>query len=91
MDSIWKTGTELPEFPELNENKKVDVLIIGGGMTGILCAHFLRERGVDYLLAEAERICSGSPSAEKSGRPFTIRPSSVLEKVSGCSIISFSI
>lgn len=60
MDSIWKTGTELPEFPELNENKKVDVLIIGGGMTGILCAHFLRERGVDYLLAEAERICSGT-------------------------------
>ena len=60
MDSIWKTGTELPEFPELNENKKVDVLIIGGGITGILCAHFLRERGVDYLLAEAERICSGT-------------------------------
>ncbi|MGN0736347.1 MAG: FAD-dependent oxidoreductase [Anaerovoracaceae bacterium] len=60
MDSIWKTGTELPEFPELKEDKKVDVLIIGGGMTGILCAHFLRERGVDYILAEAGNICSGT-------------------------------
>ena len=60
MDSIWKTGKELPEFPELKENKKVDVLVIGGGMTGILCAHFLKERGVDYMLAEAEKICSGT-------------------------------
>ena len=60
MYSIWKTGKELPEVPELKENKKVDVLVIGGGMTGILCAHFLKERGVDYMLAEAEKICSGT-------------------------------
>ena len=60
MDSIWKEGVKLPEFPELRENKKVDVLIIGGGMTGILCAHFLKERGVGYMLAEAGKICSGT-------------------------------
>lgn len=60
MDSIWREGVKLPEFPELRENKKVDVLIIGGGMTGILCAHFLKERGVGYMLAEAGKICSGT-------------------------------
>ena len=60
MDSIWREGVKLPEFPELRENKKVDVLIIGGGMTGILCAHFLKERGIDYMLAEAGKICSGT-------------------------------
>ena len=52
MDSIWKSSTQMPEFPVLKSNKKTDVLIIGGGITGLLCAHFLQERGVDYILAE---------------------------------------
>ncbi|MGN1333737.1 MAG: FAD-dependent oxidoreductase [Anaerovoracaceae bacterium] len=60
MDSIWKSGTKLPEFPELESDMKVDVLIIGGGITGILCAHFLQERGVDYVLCEAGTVCSGT-------------------------------
>lgn len=59
MDSIWKSSTQMPEFPALKSNKKTDVLIIGGGITGLLCAHFLQERGVDYILAEAGKICSG--------------------------------
>lgn len=59
MDSIWKSGTKLPEFSELESDMKVDVLIIGGGITGILCAHFLQERGVDYVLCEAGTVCSG--------------------------------
>ena len=56
MDSIWKSGTKLPEFSELESDMKVDVLIIGGGITGILCAHFLQERGVDYVLCEAGTV-----------------------------------
>ena len=59
MDSIWKSSTQMPEFPALKSNKKTDVLIIGGGITGLLCAHFLQERGVEYILAEAGKICSG--------------------------------
>lgn len=59
MDSIWSLSGQLPEFPELEGDKKTDVLIIGGGMTGILCANFLKERGVEYMLAEGRNICSG--------------------------------
>ena len=40
--SIWKENVELPSFKKLNENKDVDVLIIGGGMTGINTLDFLR-------------------------------------------------
>ena len=36
-----------------------DVLIIGGGMAGLLCAHRLSRAGVDYALVEADRICGG--------------------------------
>ena len=31
----------------------------GGGMTGILCAHMLHQLGIDYVLCEADTICSG--------------------------------
>ncbi len=36
-----------------------DVLIIGGGIAGILCAYMLQQSGVDYILTEATEICSG--------------------------------
>ena len=60
MDSIWMENIKLPEFPELKSDKKTDILIIGGGITGILCAHFLKERGAGYMLAEGRTICSGT-------------------------------
>ena len=59
MDSIWTKTVNLPQFPALEGDIKTDVLIIGGGMAGILCAHFLQEQGVDYVLAEGRTICSG--------------------------------
>lgn len=58
-DSIWTAGVELPEFPSLNQDIKTDVLIVGGGLAGILCAHMLAQSGVDYALIEADRICRG--------------------------------
>ena len=36
---------------------KTDVLIIGGGLCGLLCAHKLHQSGINYILVEAERIC----------------------------------
>ncbi len=59
MHSFWSETTKLPSFEALNKNLKVDVLIIGGGITGILCAHFLHQAGVRYALVEADTICSG--------------------------------
>ena len=59
MLSVWKDDSKLPEFEKLRGDLKTDVLIIGGGMAGILCAYMLEKAGVDYALAEAETICSG--------------------------------
>ena len=60
MDSIWSQTARLPEFEPLRGDLKTDVLIIGGGMTGLLCAHRLARSGVDYALVEADRICGGT-------------------------------
>ena len=59
MDSIWTRMEKLPNFPKLQGDTKTDVLIVGGGMAGILCAYFFQEKGIDYLLAEGRTICSG--------------------------------
>ena len=59
MDSIWCATTQQPGFGSLNEDIKTDVLIIGGGMAGLLCAWMLASAGVDHTLVEAGRICSG--------------------------------
>jgi len=60
LNSVWYDKTKLPSFNRLENDIKTDVLIIGGGITGILCAHFLHNAGVDYVLTEAETICDGT-------------------------------
>ncbi|MDD3222778.1 MAG: FAD-dependent oxidoreductase [Clostridia bacterium] len=59
MSSIWTETVKLPTFQRLESDKKTAVLIIGGGIAGILCAYQLSLAGVDYILVEAKRICSG--------------------------------
>lgn len=59
MLSIWSEITEIPVFEQLQHDITTDVLIIGGGMAGILCAHMLKQEGADYVLVEAERIGCG--------------------------------
>ena len=59
MDSVWTQTGSLPGFEPLQKDLKTDVLIIGGGMAGLLCAFQLSQAGVDCALAEADRICGG--------------------------------
>ena len=59
MDSIWRQTAELPRFDPLDGDLKTDVLVIGGGLTGLLCAHQLTRAGVDCALVEADRLCGG--------------------------------
>lgn len=60
MKSLWHDTVSLPPFPRLERDLRTDVLIIGGGLTGILCAYLLAQEGIDYVLVEAGRICSST-------------------------------
>lgn len=56
MESIWERDVKMPEFQTVNGDMKVETLVIGGGMAGLLCGHFLKEQGARYALIEKDRI-----------------------------------
>ena len=44
--NIWQKQTSLPKFNKLQEDVSVDVLIVGGGLVGILCAKLLNDNNI---------------------------------------------
>ena len=59
QEAIWNREVQLPRFPCLEEDIRTDVLIIGGGLAGLLCAWKLSGAGIDCMLIEENRIMSG--------------------------------
>lgn len=60
MKSLWQDFSGMPRFSPLDGDVKTDVLIIGGGITGVLTAYFLHQRRIPYVLVEKDRICGGT-------------------------------
>ena len=59
MKSVWEQVAPQERFESLSGNKNTDVLIVGGGIAGILCACQLKNAGVECMIAEAKEICGG--------------------------------
>lgn len=60
MKTVWTKQVDMPRFPKLHGDIKTDVLVIGGGIAGLLCAYALKQAGVDCVLIESNRICGGT-------------------------------
>ena len=59
MESLWDKTVKMPWFDPLNGDLQTDVLVIGGGIAGLLCAHLLQDGGVSCTVIDAGRICGG--------------------------------
>ncbi len=53
-------------YPTLESDLKTDVLIMGGGISGALMAHYLLEHDIDCVLIDGRTIGLGSTSASTS-------------------------
>lgn len=58
--SYWLTPAEQQGYPELKEDLKVDVAIVGGGIAGISTAYCLCKEGYKPVILEADRILFGT-------------------------------
>lgn len=65
--SIWLDGITRKKFPKLDKDIKCDVLIIGGGITGISIAYFLKDSKQKVVLVERNKICTGT-TAKSTGK-----------------------
>src|SRR5882757_4216203 len=55
--SYWLSKT-LPHFPSLKKNLEVDVVIVGGGLTGITAAWLLKREGAKVALLDRQRCAA---------------------------------
>ena len=50
---------QMPRFPQLEKDIHTDVLVIGGGLSGLLCAWNLHRAGISCVLIEENRLMEG--------------------------------
>ncbi|HEX2927613.1 MAG TPA: FAD-dependent oxidoreductase [Ruminiclostridium sp.] len=55
-ESYWIGSAPPTCYPELNENIKTDILVVGGGITGIAAAYLLQKEGFDVVIIDSSRI-----------------------------------
>ncbi len=60
---FWPQQTESCTYPRLEHSLTCDVVIIGGGITGALAAHYLSEAGIEAVVIEKRDIGRGSTCA----------------------------
>ncbi|WP_047985252.1 FAD-dependent oxidoreductase [Ornithinibacillus californiensis] len=59
-EPYWRDQVEFPKFNKLEENIKVDVGIVGGGIVGITAAYLLSKQNLKVALIDAGVILNGT-------------------------------
>ncbi len=59
MQSIWRENSNKTNYTKLEENKETEVCVIGAGITGIMTAYELTQKGKKVILVDRDRCVSG--------------------------------
>lgn len=60
--SLWIDTSSPQDFPKLRGRVKVDVLVVGGGITGVTTAHLLKQAGCRVAVVDLKNIGAGETS-----------------------------
>lgn len=77
--SIWKDERKVKDYPKLNEDKNIDVLIIGGGITGVSTLYNLRKSKLNVMLVEQNKI--GQSITGSSTGKLTYLQNDLIDKI----------
>lgn len=77
--SIWMDDLNNKTYSKLENNITCDILIIGGGITGISTAYFLKKCNKKIVVVDSNRIATGT-TAKSTGK-LTFLQDNVLENV----------
>ncbi|UTE77661.1 FAD-dependent oxidoreductase [Rossellomorea sp. KS-H15a] len=59
-EPYWRETSKLPVFKKLDQNLKVDVTVVGGGIAGITTAYLLAKGGKKVALIDADHVLNGT-------------------------------
>jgi glycine/D-amino acid oxidase-like deaminating enzyme/nitrite reductase/ring-hydroxylating ferredoxin subunit len=69
--SVWEgTATAIDDFPSFEGNKSADIVIVGGGITGLTAAMLLSQAGKEVIVLEALKIGLGT-TGNSTGNLYT--------------------
>ena len=77
--SIWKDNIDSISYKKLDKDIECDVLIIGGGITGISSLYHLRDSKLNVVLVEQNRI--GYSTTGNSTGKLTYLQNDLLDKI----------
>lgn len=60
MQSVWSRNYKIKEREALKGDIEVEAVVIGAGITGLLTAYMLKERGINVVVIERGKILSGN-------------------------------
>lgn len=58
--SFWMDTVKFKDYPAVEKDLNVDVVIIGAGITGITCCYLLKKQGLRVALLDVDKIASGT-------------------------------
>jgi glycine/D-amino acid oxidase-like deaminating enzyme/nitrite reductase/ring-hydroxylating ferredoxin subunit len=80
--SVWLDTSALPEFPKLEGKVAVDVVVVGGGITGLTTAYLLKETGCRVAVVD-QRSIGGGETAHTTAHVTFVTDTRLHELVSG--------